>query len=300
MRPTPAEIALAYRLFLNREPTEKDAEWVAARCASVGHMRSAFLDSHEFQTRYSRMQAHAEAIQPAVLLHIHIPRAAGTTLGEALARQPGLRPNAIMRGDALAELAAKPASDRRGLRYARGQMALDPGASYPFPYRLLCLIRQPGPRIFSQYQFIRRHRTHHSHAILTERDMSFGDYLQYSLNEMPHRLELDNGQVRRLAGRVDVDGIGQEPLLLRRALHQALSPRMIFGFVEHFDLLAEALVAEGYLPDAALPRLNTSPDADLYDSAVASLDAAQRAIFDSYIAWDQYFYDLCESLILPN
>jgi hypothetical protein len=296
---TSTEIDLAYRLILEREPSETEVAHVAAQYDDLMTLRRAFLNSEEFGRKYNRMRATADAQMPPVLVHLHLPKTAGTSLAEALSAEPALQPNAMYHDDNLDELRALPRPERRKLRYVRGHLSMGAGEALGVPYRYLCMLRRPGPRIFSFYQFVRRTRTHPAHALLNEQNMSFGDYLEYSVGAVNHRLELDNGQMRRLSGEFRHASLGQETRLLRLALHKVLAPDVILGMVERIDQLIERLVAEGYLSSTDVKRVNISPNPDLYESAVASLTDDQRLIFDSYIGWDSYFYDVCEALLFP-
>lgn len=299
MSVTETEIELAYRLLLGRKPSTEEVTARVGQHENVDDLRRTFLNSAEFEKKYDQLRTRADAQHPPTLVHLHIPKTAGTTLAEALSTMPAMQPFKIVHDDTLDELRAMPKGQRRALRYVRGHLSMGAGEALGTPYRYLSLIRRPGPRIFSFYQFIRRTRTHPTHALLTEQDMSFGDYLEYSLTSMPHRLELDNGQIRRLAGRFNPASLGQEQALLKASLHNALAPDMLFGFVEHFDAYIQMLVDEGYLPAAEVEKRNVSPNSNLYDESVAALTEKQRLIFDGYTAWDTYFYDVCAGILLP-
>ena len=293
---TERQVKLAYRLVLGRGPSDEETAHMISQYSTVRELRIAFLSSAEFERNYARFQEKLYSDRPATLVHLHIPKTAGTTLAEALSTTEALQPNMIVHDNTLDELRALPRQKRRALRYIRGHLSMGAGEAIGFPYRYMCLIRRPGPRIFSFYQFIRRTRTHPSFAELTEKNMSFGDYLEYSIENIPHRLELDNGQVRRLAGVFDHSGLGRETELLRTALYTVLDPKMLFGFVEDIDSFLQKMVTEGYLASTEVRTLNVSPNSDQYQASLEALTPKQRDIFDSYTAWDSYFYDTCQQL----
>lgn len=294
------EIDQAYRLLFDRMPSQQEAEAAAAQHETLGQLRTHFLQSEEFERKFTRLRAQSEAGQPPALIHLHIPKTAGTTVGEALAREPRLQPNRLVHDGTLDELRALPRGRRRALRFIRGHLSMGAGEALGLPYRYSCLIRRPGPRIFSFYKFIRRSRRHPAHQLLTERDMSFGDYLEYSVEAPPHRQELDNGQIRRLSGGLGRAGLGQEQALLATALHHALSPDMLFGFVEHFDSFVQLLVKEGYLSGTDIEAFNVAPSSGSFEESLAELTRDQRRIYDGYIRWDSYFYEVCAAALLPR
>lgn len=296
---TETEVKLAYQLLLNRIPTGPEVENMIQNHDSLLSLRTAFMNSDEFDKKYLLHTQKATSGAPT-LLHLHIPCTAGTTLSEALLENPKMQPSRVCHDLDLEPIRNLARPKRRELRYLRGHLAMGIGDVLRTPYINVCLIRKPGPRLFSVYQAIRRTQDHPAHKTLIEKSMSFGDYLEYSVNEVPHRIELDNGQVRRLSGHFTEESIGHEQLLLQLALTHSLSPQNLIGFVEHFDHFANRLVEEGFLPEANLEKFNVSPEAGLYDETIAKLTKSQREIFDSYIAWDQYLYTVCETLMAPK
>ena len=129
--------------------------------------------------------------------------------------------------------------------------------------------------------------------------MGFGDFLDFAMTSSHHRLELDNRQMRRLSGTFTAKTFGQEGELLRTALHHALAPHMILGFVEHLDVLIAHLRGEGYLSRDTVETFNVSPNSEQYDVAIEALTPSQTEIFESFTVWDQYLYDVCYALLAP-
>ena len=297
-----AHVRLGYRLMLNRVPLPAEVAQMLQHASTLPDLRLAFLNSDEFDQKYMRIKAERAARRAPVLVHLHIPKTAGTTLAEAFAREPKLQPRAVIHDQTLHELREMPAGKRRALRYVRGHLNMGAGEALGVPYRYLSTIRRPGPRIHSFYRFILRNRAHPSHQVLTDAQMSFGDYLDYSQNEVSHRIEIDNGQIRRLAGQLGDRRFGREQSYLPLALHHVLNPATIFGYVEHFDALLRRLVAEGYLSSPEIPAANVAPEGEGigYEAAVAALNEGQRALFEAYTVWDNYFYDLCLTLLPPE
>ena len=295
-------VRLGYRLMMNRTPTAEEVAQLLPHAATLPDLRLAFLNSDEFDQKFARIKAERDAKRPPVLVHLHIPKTAGTTLAEAFAKEPLLQPQMVVHDETLNQLFELPASQRRGLRYIHGHLNMGVGDALGVPYRYLSTIRRPGPRIHSFYRFILRNRLHPSHRALVDAQMSFGDYLDYSRSQIPHRIEIDNGQIRRLAGQLGDREFGREQTYLPTALHHVLNPATIFGYVEHFDALLRRLVAEGYLSTPEVPASNVSPEGEGagYDDAVAALNEGQRAIFEAYTVWDNYFYDLCLTLLPPE
>lgn len=297
---TDAEISLAYQLFVDRIPDEQEIGFMQANQPDLSALRTTFLNSQEFDQKYTRFKTERDTKRRPILVHLHIPKTAGTTLAEALSKEPLLQPNILVHDLNLQVLREMPVNQRRSLRYVRGHLNMGVGEILGVPYRYLSAIRRPGPRIYSFFQYIMRTASHPSHAELVGKNMTFGSYLEFSQSSMPHRIELDNGQLRRLAGQLNDRTFGREQEFLQLALFNILNPNMIFGYVEHFDSLVRKLHSEGFLSSTDIQSYNISPSSESYEAAVNSLTENQKAIFDNYTAWDTYFYELCLTLLPPN
>lgn len=299
---TPTDTQNAYQMILGREASEEEIAHATKHHETLLELRRTFLNSEEFARKYKQMRDQSLSQSHPVLVHLHVPKTAGTSLAHALADIPQLQPNRVVHdGASLDEFCKLPRAERQKLRYIRGHLSMGAGDALGLHYRYLCLLRKPGPRMFSFYQFIKRTTTHPSHQALEQGNMSFGDYLEFSLSNPNHRVELDNGQVRRLSGEFSHKSLGQESRLLRLALSKILEPTVILGLVEHMDALISNLVAEGYLTSHDLKKENVSPNSELYDESVAALTPDQRALFENYTAYDTYFYETCRNLLsLPE
>lgn len=296
------EIVLAYRFLLNRAASEAEVDHMAKHFADTQSLRKAILLSDEFTGRLELMVREREALQPPTLIHVHIPKTAGTTLVNALASEEAMKPSALVHDHMLPELAAMPMARRRALRYVYGHLDMTVGSVFGAPHRLLCVIRRPGPRIYSFYRFILRTKDHPSHAQVRGLNLSFGDYLDYSLDHTNHRLEIDNGQLRRLSGNLNDGKFDISHSYVVPALHAVTMTQMILGYAEQMDTLLERLRAEGYLSATKVRNQNVAPKdsgAMSYEAALAALTESQKAVFNDFTVWDNYFYDLCMTILPP-
>ncbi|MEM6477431.1 MAG: hypothetical protein AAF647_00145 [Pseudomonadota bacterium] len=302
--------ALAHALILGRRASPAELDACQASGIDRQGLRAALLGSAEFQAQLAHQSAPADAetaapaptkpaptpdtitpdtITPdAPLLFLHIPKTAGTTLGQLLKTA---HPEAAwLDGLAVARrLRAMAPEARARLDIIQGHVPHQTGELIAGPKRYLTVLRMPGPRLLSYYNYIARAPDHPDHA--RARALSFGAYLEASL-ESPLRPWLDNTQMRLIAGRDGPEWIGAEARLLEHAIAHIAAPDMRFGFSETFDAFQAELVAEGLLPAVSGTRHNAAPfPADL-EEALAALTAPQRAIFDAYIRWDSWFYDI--------
>lgn len=295
---TAEEITITYQVMLNRLPGPQEVAHMSQHYQDIEGLRGMLLISDEFTGKYAALQRAREAGRPPTLIQIHIPKTGGTTLAEALTYETHLLPNAIYHEDGLDALRALPAVKRRGLRYIRGHLAMGAGAALGLAHRYLTVIRLPGPRIHSFFRFLQRHEDHPAHVAVT--GMSFGDYLEYSLTEPDHRAELDNGQLRRLAGRMQDRDFDRPDRYLPEALHNVLRPGTLLGYTEHMPAFLQRLRDAGILSTTQIENHNVAPQSANLDHDIQKMSEYQKQIFQKYTEWDAYFYQICTSIIPPN
>jgi hypothetical protein len=299
MNLTSAETETAYRLILERTPSPDEIANAVSQHDRLSTLRQMLLNSEEFHAKFDAIRnGFLNKVTP-VLVHLQIPEAVDPVLFAQLTDAQSLQPNTPADAETFAALCAKPRHERLKLRYVYGDLAAGAGAALRLPYMYLCTIARPGPRIFRLYRA--------ACDAQSDATMSFESYLEYSLDSTPHRLELDNGQMRRLAGPPTADGFGQEKDLLAQALHNAFAPDMIFGFFEDIKAITDRLGKEGLVvapSQGPLHAVGSSKANDTEDQtfsrALAGLGKDARMIFDAYTAWDNYLYEVCRALISPS
>lgn len=293
------DIRLSYRLFLGRWPSEKEVERMLASQPPLDALRRMFLDSEEFRATLRQKQipprdTKAPAAGPTII-HLHIPKTAGSSLSRLLVEdtRPGER---MTIGDAeTAQLLTLAPAQQQRLKLIFGHLTYGIGAHLPQRCHHVCVLRRPGPRILSYYRYVRRTDHHPLYPVLTAGGMTFGGFLDFTAAHPQIRLEVDNGQVRRLGGNMEVDGIGREGLLLRRALHHLFAPDFTYGLTEHFDGFQKRLVRKGLLSAPAPIRENAAPEPGQLEEELAALTPAQRKTYDAYTAWDDQLYSICKT-----
>lgn len=291
---TPAQIETAYRMILERTPSPAEINHVAQQHDKMNPLRHMLFNSEEFHRRFNQIHdTFTQKLQP-IVVHLHIPEAVNADLFAALRATPLLNPATATDAEEFEALCNQPRPERLKLRLVYGDLTPAAGAKLGLPHVHLCTIAQPGPRLFRMYQA--------ASAAQEETKMDFGTYLANSVDSLPHRIELDNGQIRRLADDRTANGLGRENALLTAALHAATAPDMIFGLYEQTDTLLERLIHEERLSPRDLPpREETTRGPrqtdQTYETALRGLGKDQRIIFDAYTAWDTYLYDVCAALL---
>lgn len=285
-------VVLAYRLFLGREASETEIANMLENCHSLDGLRATFLSSKEFLRSYKRFLGKSDGTQQPVIIHLHVPKTAGSSLNSVL--EPQYPKHQVLNGVGgapLTKLAAMPQPDRDALQLITGHAPYGIHELLLRPHLYLCLLRQPGPRLYSFYKYILRAKDHPLHGVTNKRAMSFGDFLSFVAGRRGDRIEFDNGQLRRLAGAMTLQSLGREEQLLPQALAHLRADDMVFGLSEDFGSYLERLAARGIVFHPQHRHDNQSPASVSFENAVSALTEAERYILVSFTVWDQKLYD---------
>lgn len=296
------EIRLAYKLFLGRWPSEAELDRMDQRGHGYDRLSRTFLNSPEFLKRNGWVPANAATStttpeKAKTLIHLHVPKSAGSTLTAILAPNFPHRSHMTVGDNTIQQLSNLQLQRRSELRFIFGHLSHGVARYLPQDCAYITVLREPGNRLLSYFRYVQRITDHPLHGPVSQRNMSFGDFLEYAINNPVVRLEADNGQVRRLAGQGRQESsLGQEAALLRTALHNILGEDVIYGFTEHFDDFLARLKARKIIPGVKDTRLNTAPDKTDIGPELARLSPAQKQIFEDFTVWDNRFYDICKSV----
>lgn len=136
------------------------------------------------------------------LVFFHIPKAAGNTIKGILTSLYPAHQVYRIDGERIREsnraLESWPLERRRELRVVMGHMAFGVHRLLPAPATYFTVLREPVSRLVSHYHFVRSHHGHYLHRFVMSNRISLVDYVTRGL-----ATELDNGQVRMLAGLED-------------------------------------------------------------------------------------------------
>ncbi|MEO5615003.1 MAG: sulfotransferase family 2 domain-containing protein [Cypionkella sp.] len=291
---TAAEITLAHEMILGRGASTAETE----RLLHLGHkaqsLAHVFLHSAEFSMRFGAMQKARSAELVPAIVHLHIPKSAGTSLTSVLASNfpHGTKFALNEREMAAFENLSEPA--KKQLRLVFGHLQHGVGAQLPQGCIYVCALREPGDRLLSFYRYMKRRTDHPMYRMLNQSDMSFGEFLEFCGTHPEHRCEADNGQMRRLAGQMHQSAIGHEHQLFKTALNNVFAPNMIFGLTEHFDLLLEDLASRKLITTAKTVVENAAPETANFAEAKSHLTERQFEWLNIFTKWDNELYHICK------
>jgi hypothetical protein len=297
---TKHEIELSYRLFLGRQPSAQETDQMLANQTSLDSLRRVFLNSQEFRSAHCEQKMEASASPGRTIIHLHIPKTAGSSLSRILVSDTQPNERMTVGDNSRDRLKSLPPAQLSQLKLIFGHLTHGIAKTLPQRCHYVSVLRQPGPRILSFYRYVSRTDHHPLHETLTGQNMSFGDFLEFTASNPEYRMEVDNGQIRRLAGNMKISGLGHERALLRRALHNVFAPNFTYGLTEHFDGFQKRLVKQRLLSATTSVRENAAPVPGQLDAELAALSRKQREIYNGYVAWDGQLYKICKSLYFAN
>lgn len=169
-----------------------------------------------------------------LLLHLHIPKTAGTTLNTIARNQYGPQATIGLYGvDApySEQIKNLPESVLARAQFLHGHFAFGLHSLIPQSFTYITVLREPVDRILSLYYYASQNADHYLHKEIIQNKLGLMDVLQSGLSK-----EFDNGQVRQLSGDGGRCNYGECPDgLLEQALANLRSDTVMFGLTSRFD-----------------------------------------------------------------
>lgn len=171
------------------------------------------------------------AKQEQIVIFLHVPKAAGTTLYWVIERQ--YDPTVIyhFRWSHLPvdEFKKIPEAQREALRVLKGHMVFGLHEVVAGPSTYVTILRDPVDRVISHYYHVLQNPTHPLHSDVQR--MSLKDYVCSG-----ETTEINNGQTRRLSGVGATVGFGQCSAGMLKVAKQNLQEHFaVVGLAERFD-----------------------------------------------------------------
>jgi hypothetical protein len=235
------------------------------------------------------------------LIFLHIPKAAGTTLHSILAsRYPAGSHLSIYDPEQAARMIPHwPLARREQIRLLEGHVAFGLHECLVGETTYITLLRDPIERIISHYYYVRRMPGHYLHDRVVGDNMSLAEYAGSGLSD-----ELDNGQVRLIAGVVSAETVpvgACDTRLLEIAKRNIEGHFALAGLTERFDAsLALMAIQLGWDRIPTYSNLNVSenkPPKDRIDASARSAIGKANALDCSLYEWAERRF---ESLLQKN
>ena len=172
--------------------------------------------------------------QRVSVIFLHIPKTAGRTLQDVLDRKYkrseafSIDPNRVR--ESTEEFKGLPYDQRSKIRLLKGHMPFGLHEFLPNQSTYVTILRNPIDRIISHYYYVIRHPNHHLYNKVKYNKLSLKGYVASGIS-----IELDNFQMRSLAGATDL-GFGKcSSELLEQAKCHLQSHFTVVGLTERFD-----------------------------------------------------------------
>lgn len=220
-----------------------------------------------------------------VVIHLHIPKTAGSSLNSSLVssfKKPILAYNDKHKNVDL------PNGENYNLVFGH----LDYGFHNCLrnDYLYIFLTRRPKERLFSFYKFVSSVKEHPLYEILISKNYCFGQFLQWAMSSKYQGLkdELNNGQIRRVSGfiRLNKDNIRDA---FTTACKNALMENSVVGVTDKYAEYLKILSKKGILIDDTELKINKN----LRNDKDYNLTESQEALLDDLTKWDDLFYQHC-------
>ncbi len=290
---TEDQIDLSYRAILGRAPRSAEQEQALRTQVPLVTLRTALMRSLEFRQKYDNIRREQVARLPKTLIHVHNPKCGGSSLSAILHKHfPGKQCLAVDQ-NTITRLTGMDLQARQQLRFIHGHLNYGVGDNLVQNCHYVSVLRKPGERIYSYCRYVARREDHPLYKVVNGQNMSFGDFLEFAEQKPGQRVELDNGQMRRLSGMASLKDVG-------KALAHIFAPDMTFGLMEHFDELLERLVAKEIIPSYEPTFANVAPKGSRYEDAVAQLTPAQSEVLAGFTLWDNRLYRTCYEFLFNS
>lgn len=226
------------------------------------------------------MVADRDPADRALLVFVHVPKAAGTTLSRLISDRYPQRRLAHFNNPELAEarLAAMTPEALDEIEAVTGHVTYGIHRHFSRPAQYVTMLRHPVARIASHYRYVRSTPIHYLHAAVVERDLDLVAYAQSGLSP-----ELSDGQVRMFSARArELEECDEASLdEAKRVLAEEFE---VVGLAERFDesllLMQTALgwSAPYYIRENRSARVPVK----LAEEAVEAIEAANRLDLELY------------------
>lgn len=174
------------------------------------------------------------AMEPKnILIFLHIPKTAGTTLRSILDREYGRKRTFLIDGDNSPKSIPEhiPVESLQKITLVSGgHLFFGIHRSIPSPSTYFTILREPVSRVVSHYYHVLGTKWHRLHELVTSRRMSLEDYVTSGISA-----EVDNGQTRQLTGAYDLPFGQCAESLLAQAIVNMDRHFSFVGLTESFD-----------------------------------------------------------------
>lgn len=224
--------------------------------------------------------------QRPVILHIHIPKTAGSSLNKALSDAIS-EPKYAYTVQTKDKFLRSPENERHRINLVFGHFVYGFHKYLRPNYLNLIIAREPISRIYSYYRYVSS--VDHHPLYPKTHNLNFGEFIDFSLVSESVKKDIDNAQVQRSSGFERLEENNKDAAF-REACKNVLKPTTIVGIKEEYQKFLKLLHVRRILPSANENKINVNkkPPEDY------KLNDMQEALLGKYTKWDELFYQHCK------
>jgi len=225
-----------------------------------------------------------------VIIHIHVPKTAGTTINAMISQAvPGVH-FAYSNPGQSERFAAMSQQERDEIDFVFGHFSYGLHTFFTRNTVYVASLREPVERILSAYKYIRATESHPKHAFLRQCAPDFAAFLRYAVEDENIRAEVDNEQVRQISGEMDLSESYDD--IFHKALSNISVPNFICAESDNLELMLGVVSERLGLKFGAVPRLNVSAEQINSRNLLAALPDESFQVLQQFTRWD---YDLWQA-----
>lgn len=233
----------------------------------------------------------------SVIVFLHLPKAAGTTLAKLITRN--FKPRQVYHVPeetiAFSSFAEIELPMRRKFRFIYGHMQFGIHNLVPLPCTYITVVRHPVSRLCSAYRYYKQYPHSRFHKEICEGKLGFREYLQAGFDR-----SIDNLQTRFLAGDPSIysDIRAVDDAMYKTALGNISRPDVITGTHDRFDEFTRLVCERFNLGYRLYGRENATaadPELELDDKTLELILSLNRFDYMLYTAARQRFNSLLEA-----
>ena len=222
-----------------------------------------------------------------ILIHLHIPKTAGSTLNDLLANAVTGKHFAYSDPGNPEILEAMPQDERDKIEFLFGHFPYGLHRLFSRPVQYIASVREPQRRVLSFFRYVLGREDHPKHALAKEAG-NFNAFLKLARHDMRIRNETDNMQLRMLSGQMPVKD--DYVAAMSRALENIRAENFLVLDSDDLQKALPLLMQRTQLRFGAIPRLNTSEGRRSFAEEVALLDAEAKETLEALTKWDAIIY----------
>lgn len=224
------------------------------------------------------------------VIHIHIPKTAGSSLNKILADNfDGKNRFSFHTPSSIRAFIFMTRQERQNIDLFFGHVHYGFVEFFGDNCVVVSVLREPISRIYSYYMYLCRNTEHPDYHLVGGKGLNFDEFLKTSSYMRNFRYAIDNYQVRALSGELNAIKADLRNNL-KYSIENAAQSNNIIGIQEDFSKLLQRLIDVEIIKNAETVRKNTTGSSGSIEKGLRSLSSESRILLRKYVRWDDILY----------